>query len=230
MQEEMLALSREYGEARLAAWAREMRDMASGWEDFLKDWQGTLEQMSGFAFGVFQAVAAQGEASSQQLSQNWHRALAEMTMEVEAFGETVLRTLDKVGGGWPGRARGGEDWLSFLGFDFGLGGLFHEGGIVEAHRGMVVNPETLLGEERLAVVQTGEGILPREAMVRLGEENFEALRNGRFEVSSGGLSPHYQITIQVQSLDPAAAASLDWDRLVQRHLLPALRRDLDRRW
>jgi len=67
-------------------------------------------------------------------------------------------------------------------------------------------------------------------MVRLGEDNFEALRSGRFETNSGGQGSHYQITIQVQSLDAASAAGLDWDRVVQRHLLPALQRDLDRRW
>ena len=111
-----------------------------------------------------------------------------------------------------------------------LGGLFHEGGIVEAHRGMVVNPETLMGDERLAVVQTGEGILPRDAMVRLGEDNFEALRSGAFEVNPGNQGSSYQITIQVQSLDAAGVAGLDWDRMVRRHLLPALQRDLDRRW
>lgn len=227
MQEEMLHLSREYSEARLAAWAKEMRDMASGWEDFLRNWQSTLEQMRGLTSGVFEGIAAQGEALSQRLSQSWQSALTEMAAETEAFGEQVLKSLEKISGGGP---RGDEGWWSFLGFDFSLGGLFHEGGIVEAHRGLVVNPESLMGDERLAVVQTGEGILPRDAMVRLGEDNFEALRSGRFEVSPASPALNYQITIQVQSLDAAGAAGLDWDRVVQRHLLPALRRDLDRRW
>lgn len=230
MQEEMLNLSREYSEARLSVWAKEMKDMASGWEEFLRGWQGTLEQMRGLASGVFEGIAAQGEALSQRLSRNWQTALTEMGAETEAFGEQVLKSLEKISGGGTGGAEGGEGWWSFLGFDFGLGGLFHEGGIVEAHRGLVVNPETLMGEERLAVVQTGEGILPREAMVRLGEDNFEALRSGRFEVSPASPAPNYQITIQVQSLDAAGAAGMDWDRVVQRHLLPALQRDLDRRW
>ena len=103
-------------------------------------------------------------------------------------------------------------------------------GILEAHSGLAVSPETLLADERLVKVQTGEGILPREAMVQLGEENFEALRSGRFQVNQGGGSPRYDITIQVQSLDAAGVAGLDWERVVQRHLLPALERELTRRF
>jgi len=156
MQEEMLSLSREYSENRLAAWSKEIRDMTAGWGNFLRDWQGTLEQMSGLAFSAFEGITAKGEAASHQLSLNWQKSLTEMSAEVTAFGEHVLNTLDKVSGSWPGGG-GGDDWYSFFGFDFSLRGLFHEGGIVEAHRGLVVNPETLLGDERLAVVQTGEG-------------------------------------------------------------------------
>lgn len=95
---------------------------------------------------------------------------------------------------------------------------------------MVVGPETLLSDERLVKVQTGEGILPREVMVRLGEENFEALRQGRFGVVSRESGGAPQITIQVQALDAQGVAGLDWDRLVQRHILPALSREADLRW
>jgi hypothetical protein len=152
-----------------------------------------------------------------------------MSAAVTAWGEEVMATFDKVSGAWGGYGEG-EGWLSFLGFNFNLGGLFHEGGIVEAHRGLVVNPETLMADERLVKVQTGEGILPRDAMVRLGEDNFEALRSGRFEVNSGSQGNSFAVTIQVQSLDAAGVAGLDWDRIVARHLGPALERELDRRW
>jgi hypothetical protein len=230
LQEEMLRLSQDYGAARLSAWSREIRDMTAACEDFGKDWQGSLEQMSRGAFAVFEEISAKGEAAAHLLSQSWQRSLAEMSAEVEAWGEHTRNIFDQVSRGWSEGGGGGGGWLSWLGFDFGLGGIFHHGGIVEAHRGMVVNPETLMEDERLAVVQTGEGILPRDAMVRLGEDTFEALRSGRFEMNPGRHGPDYQITIQVQSLDAAGVAGLDWDRLVQRHLLPALRRDLDRRW
>jgi hypothetical protein len=88
----------------------------------------------------------------------------------------------------------------------------------------------LLADERLVKVQTGEGILPRETMVHLGEENFEALRSGRFQVAQGDSTPRYDITIQVQSLDTAGVAGMDWEKVVQRHLMPALERELNRRW
>ncbi|MGQ9687268.1 MAG: hypothetical protein ACUVXF_00550 [Desulfobaccales bacterium] len=112
----------------------------------------------------------------------------------------------------------------------GFGGIFHQGGILEAHNGLVLSPELILADERLVRVQTGEGIPPRETMVQLGEENFEALRSGRFQVSPGTAAPRYGITIQVQSLDAVGVAGLDWDKVVQRHLLPALERELSRRW
>ena len=101
---------------------------------------------------------------------------------------------------------------------------------MEAHQGMVISPGTLMGDEQLIMAQAGEGVLPRESMARLGEKNFEALRTGRFEPSGGQAAPRYDVTIQVQTLDASGVAGLDWDRLVQRHLAPALRQEADRRW
>jgi hypothetical protein len=67
---------------------------------------------------------------------------------------------------------------------------FHAGGVVMhaggqvplyAHAGL-----RLLPDERLIVAQTGEGILPRTAMSRLGPGLFEALRRGDFVTAAGG--------------------------------------------
>ena len=87
-----------------------------------------------------------------------------------------------------------------------------------------------MGDEQLILAQSGEGILPRDAMARLGEDNFEALRRGRFELTPRSEAPRQNITIQVQSLDAAGVAGLDWGKLVQRHLLPLLQKDMERRW
>jgi hypothetical protein len=38
------------------------------------------------------------------------------------------------------------------------------------------------------------------------------------------------VTIQVQSLDATGVNRVDWDRLVQRHILPLLQKEADRRW
>ena len=46
----------------------------------------------------------------------------------------------------------------------------------------------------------------------------------------GRAAPRYDVTIQVQTLDASGVAGLDWDRLVQRHLAPALRQEAERRW
>lgn len=229
LQEEMAAFQEEFSQRRLEAWQHEMRGMLEGWERFRREWQGSLEQMESQAAQTFQEVSSRGEAAARELAAQWRTSLAAMAEDVQEWGEGVLEVFDSLSRSWQESFGGGGGLFSFLGFDFGLGGIFHQGGIVEAHRGMVVGPETLLSDERLVKVQTGEGILPREVMVRLGEENFEALRQGRFGVAQEtGAAP--QITIQVQALDAQGVAGLDWDRLVQRHILPVLSREADRRW
>ncbi len=233
LKEEMAAIDREYSQVRLDTWSREMEALAAAWQGFRQDWQGTLEHMTGAAAATFSEISARGTAAGHHLAQSWRQALTEITGEVDAWGEHLMRTLDQVGRGFQmalGGGGSGNDWLSWLGLGFEFGGIFHQGGIVEAHRGLAVAPEALLAEDRLVRVQTGEGILPRDVMLRLGEENFEALRSGRFQVAPDRSPPRYDITIQVQSLDAAGVAGMDWDRLVQRHLLPALERELGQRW
>jgi len=235
LQQEMTAVGREQSQARQADWSREMEAMAAAWQGFQQDWQGTLEQMAGGALAKFDEISAQGAASGNNLVESWRQALSEISVEVEAWAEQVMQTLDEVGQGLQLTSGGGggglgSDLLSWVGVGLGFGGIFHQGGILEAHNGLLLSPETLLADERLVKVQTGEGILPREAMVQLGEENFEALRSGRFQMSTKTAGPRYDITIQVQSLDAAGVAALDWDKVVQRHLLPALERELTRRW
>jgi BMFP domain-containing protein YqiC len=237
LQQEMTAIGREASQARLADWSREMEDMAAAWSGFQQDWQGTLEQMAGNALAKFDEIAAQGTAAGNRLAQSWRQALAEVTTEVDALGAHLMETMDQAGQSLQLTSAGGStnsgstgDLLSWVSTGLGLGGIFHEGGILEAHSGLAVSPESLLADERLVKVQTGEGILPREAMVQLGEENFEALRSGRFQVNKGDSSPRYDITIQVQSLDAAGVAGMNWEKVVQRHLLPALDRELSRRW
>lgn len=234
LQEEMLNLSREYSQARLAVWADETRSMTETWSNFSQEWQGTMEQLSSLATSKFEEITASGEASSSLLAQNWQKSLGDVTDAVEAWGENLVQTLQKVALAWGtslgsgGGSGSGGGWSSLLGAAFDIGGWFHQGGVVEAHQGMVVAPETLLADEQLIIAQAGEGILPRDSMARLGEKNFEALRSGRFDAGSGG--PSYDITIQVQSLDAAGVAGLDWDRLVQRHLLPAMQKEVGQRW
>ncbi len=235
LQQEMTAVNREQSQARQADWSREMEGMAAAWHGFQQDWQGTLEQMGASAFAKFDEISAQGAASGNQLAQSWRQALADLSAELELWGAQVSQTMDQAGQGLQltsgGSAGGaGGDLLSWASMSLGFGGIFHQGGILEAHNGLVLSPETLLDDERLIKAQTGEGILPREAMVQLGEENFEALRSGRFQMNQGNASPRYDVTIQVQSLDAAGVAGMDWGKVVQRHLLPALERELNRRW
>ncbi len=229
-QEEMLNLSREYSRGRLSAWNDEMQRMQESWAAFSQGWQGSLEEMSGAAQARFEDLAARGEATGSLLSQSWRKALGEISGAVEDWEKDFLRALEKVGQAWSGifGGAGGDGWLSWLGL--GFGGLFHQGGIISAHQGMAVSPGVWGSEEQLILAQAGEGVLPRESMARLGEKNFEALRSGRFDQFSSGAAPRYDITIQVQSLDAAGVNRLDWDRLVQRHILPLLEKEAGRRW
>ncbi len=230
-QEELLHLSREYSRERLAAWNDEIKQMQESWTAFSGDWQGSLEQMSGVAQANFSDLAAQGSAMGSSLSQSLRKALGEISGDLEDWSKNFLQTLEKVGQTWLGFFGGGGGGLfSFLTGGLGFGGLFHQGGIVSAHQGLAVSPGAWGSDEQLILAQTGEGILPREAMTRLGEKNFEALRSGRLDLASPGTAPRYDFSIQVQSLDAAGVNRLDWGRLVQRQILPLLQKEMDRRW
>lgn len=231
-QEEMLNLGREYSRSRLAAWNGEIQQMQESWVAFSRDWSGSLAEMSGLAQANFGDLAARGEATGNLLSQSLRQALGEISGDLEDWVENFLHQLEKVGQSWTGLFGGGGDggWLSWLGSGLGFGGWFHQGGIVSAHQGLSVSPGLWGGDEQLILAQSGEGILPRESMARLGEESFEALRTGQFEVARPAGGPRLDVTIQVQSLDAAGVSRVDWDRLVQRHILPLLQREADRRW
>lgn len=233
-QEEMLNLSREYSRSRVAAWDGEVQQMQESWTAFSREWQNSLEDMSSLAQARFEDLAARGEAAGSSLSQSLRKALGEISGDLEDWVDNFLRQLEKVGHSWTGifggGSGGGGDWLSWLGGSLGFGGLFHQGGIVSAHQGITVSPGAWGSEEQLILAQSGEGVLPRESMARLGAQNFEALRSGRFETGRQEGGPRLDVTIQVQSLDAAGVNRVDWDRLVQRHILPLLQKEADRRW
>ena len=230
-QEELLSLSRQYSQARLATWTQEAQALHDSWSGLSQDWQSNLDQMATASGNQFAEMAAQGEAAANLMGQSWQQNLTAVSGSVDQWGENFLNTLGKIAGAWgtsAGSQSGGSP-LSLLGGVLDFGGIFHDGGIVEAHQGMVISPGTLMADEQLILAQKGEGVLPRESMARLGEKNFEALRTGKFD-SGGKSTPGFNVTIQVQALDASGVAGLNWDRVVQRHLLPALRQETDRRW
>jgi lambda family phage tail tape measure protein len=233
-QEELLSLSQQYGQARLAVWAQEAQALHDSWSGLSQDWQSNLDQMTAASGNQFAEMAAQGEAAANLMSQSWQQNLTAVSGSVDQWGENFLNTLAKVAGAWGTTAGsqggGGGSALSLLGGVLDFGGIFHDGGIVEAHQGMVISPGTLMADEQLILAQKGEGVLPRESMARLGEKNFEALRTGQFDLNGSKNAPGFNVTIQVQALDASGVAGLNWDRVVQRHLLPALRQEADRRW
>lgn len=233
-QDEMLKISREYSQSRLAVWVDEARSLYDTWNGLTQGYQANLEQMTALAGSKFEEMAARGEASAGLMAQSWQNNLTNISVAVNQWGAGFLQTLGQVASAWESSlgSRGGaqEGWSSLLGGVLDFGGWFHQGGVVEAHQGMVISPGTLMGDEQLIMAQAGEGVLPRESMARLGEKNFEALRTGRFEPSGGKAAPRYDVTIQVQTLDASGVAGLDWDRVVQRHLMPALRQEAERRW
>jgi hypothetical protein len=232
-QEELLNLSQQYGQARLAVWAQEAQALHESWSSLSQDWQSNLDQMAEMSGSEFAAMATQGQAAASLMSQSWQQSLTDISGSVDQWGENFLNTLTKVAGAWGttsgSMGGGGGSPLSLLGGFLDFGGIFHEGGVVEAHQGMVVSPGTLMADEQLILAQKGEGVLPRESMARLGEKNFEALRAGKFDLSGSKTAPRFNVTIQVQALDASGVSGLDWDRVVQRHLMPALRQEADRR-
>ncbi len=231
-QEDMLAVGREFGQERLSAWADELKGMEDAWNGFAEQWQGSMGQMTALAFEDFGAIAAQGQATAGLLSQSLEGALGDMSRALDDWGQHFLTTLEQISMAWVESGSGGGGgggFLSLLEGGLGFGGLFHQGGVIEAHQGLRV-PGAPGADEQVIIAQSGEGILPREAMAHLGARNFEALRSGRFESLSWGGAPAVNLTIQVQGLDSQGAGGLNWDRVVQRHILPALQREMGRSW
>jgi hypothetical protein len=234
LQEEMLSLARQYSQDRLAVWAAEVQSLQDTWSGFSQDYESSLADMTTQSESAFEEMAAQGETSAGLLTTTWQKSFTDISGSMDEWGDSFLSTLTKIASAWGATASSegssSSSWSSLLSGVLDFGGLFHQGGIVEAHQGMVISPGTLMGDEQLIMAQKGEGVLPRESMARLGEKNFEALRTGRFDLAEGKAAPRFDVTIQVQTLDAAGVAGLNWDRLVQRHLAPALRQEADRRW
>ena len=79
------------------------------------------------------------------MSQSWEKALTDVSGQVDDWGENFLQTLQKVASAWMGSAgsasgSAGSGWLGLAGEVLDFGGLFHQGGVVTAHQGMVVAP------------------------------------------------------------------------------------------
>jgi hypothetical protein len=57
-QEELLNLSQQYGQARLAVWAQEAQALQESWSSLSQDWQSNLDQMAEMSGTEFAAMAA----------------------------------------------------------------------------------------------------------------------------------------------------------------------------
>ena len=85
-QEEMLKISREYSQSRLAVWVDEARSLHDTWSGFTQEWQANLEQTTALAGSKFEEMAARGEASAGFLAQSWQQNLATVSEAVEQWG------------------------------------------------------------------------------------------------------------------------------------------------
>jgi hypothetical protein len=247
-QKQLNDLQEYYAQARLTAWGEEAGEIEQLWQGLLQGWEDTLSWMTQQAEERFTQIGSAAEHVGAMISQSFTGVMENLAGNLNSL-ESSLEKLPGLaanvqmnppnqGAGiwsellsWPGEGWGGNigEALSW----------FHQGGLVRAHQGMVISPsyqtamsENLDEDERMVVTQTGEGILPRDSMARLGIDNFEALRRGQFEkippVGQGSTS-QYHIQIQVQAWDADSIAGVNWERLVRRHLVPALEREERRR-
>lgn len=234
-EEQLLDLQEFYRQARVAAWEREMAQVERLWKQMGNQWEEHWEAMTAQAEQSLEQISNAAAAAGGQMSQSLSGTIQAMATEFDLLGAKVSSTLELAA---QGRQSGSSGSWSEAGSWFGAGLLevfdwFHQGGVVRAHQGMAIAPDTAAGlgglaaDERLIVAQTGEGILPRDSMARLGRENFEALRTGEFAqvgLPAQAAVPTYNLTIQVQALDGESVAGLQWERLVRQRILPALER------
>ncbi len=241
LNDQLLDVTEFFCQARLGVWQEEIHRLEALWQGMSSSWSDHLMMMATEADQRFDQIAGRAETASNSLARHFSQALLEVSRDLDQLEgqlSQALKGATQLQGGSAGSGGSAADPWSWAGNLFGGGWLdildwFHEGGVVRAHQGMVLEPEYMGGasglasDERVVVAQTGEGILPRESMARLGRENFEALRTGRFETQGtpAPASPTYQISIQVQALDTESLAGFNWERMVKRHILPVLQRD-----
>jgi hypothetical protein len=126
-QEEMLKISREYSQSRLAVWVDEARSLHDTWSGFTQEYQANLEQMTALAGSKFEEMAARGEVSAGVLAQSWQKNLSDISGAVEQWGAGFLQTLGQVASAWGSsvEARGPRkaghrfwagSWISAAGF------------------------------------------------------------------------------------------------------------------
>ena len=125
-QEELLKISREYSQARLAVWVDEARALHDTWSGFTQEWQANLEQMTALAGSKFEEIAARGEASAGLLTQSWQNNLANISGAVDQWGAGFLRRWGRWrrcgsatgsrGGAQEGVIALGGVWISAAGF------------------------------------------------------------------------------------------------------------------
>lgn len=247
-QQQLTDLQESYGQARLTAWGEEAGEIEQLWQGLLQGWEETLSWMTQQAEDRFDQIGSAAAQVGAAISQSFTGAMQDLAISLDSM-EKNFQNLPAWSSIAQANAPGleatlGSELLSWSGDVWG-GGLteslswFHQGGLVRAHQGMVISPsyqtamsDKLEEDERLVVTQTGEGILPRDSMARLGLENFEALRRGQFEkipAAGQGSTSQYHIQIQVQAWDADSIAGVNWERLVRRHLVPALEK-AERRW
>ncbi|RLA89443.1 MAG: hypothetical protein DRG58_04980 [Deltaproteobacteria bacterium] len=246
-QEQINHLHEVYSEDRVRHWQEEISQLEGFWEQMAQDWEGTMTAMGTVSGQQFAQITDQAVNSGKMVSQSFSEVVSNISEDLDNLALGFVNSLKQAWGSWLGS---GELWggsgsgpFSWVGNIFGgvsdALGWFHQGGVVKAHQGMVVSPSYLAGagsklasDEKLIIAQTGEGILPRDSMNRLGKDNFEALRTGQFErMADPKASPltNYKVQIQVQALDAGSVAAIDWDQVVRRQIVPALRRVEGRR-
>ena len=98
-QEEMLKISREYSQARLAVWTDEARALHDTWSNFTQEYQSSLEQMTALAGSKFEEMAARGEASAGLLAQSWQKNLSDVSGGRGAVGRRLPPDVGAGGGG-----------------------------------------------------------------------------------------------------------------------------------
>ena len=91
-QEELLKISQEYSQSRLAVWVNEARSLHDTWSGFTQEWQANLEQMTALAGRKFEEMAARGEASAGLMAQSWQKNLSDISGAVEQWGAGFLQT------------------------------------------------------------------------------------------------------------------------------------------
>jgi hypothetical protein len=176
---------------------------------------------------LMDVIGSTAQAAFSGIGQGIADQLVDGTADWNAIGKQVLKTFISIAAQMVimlplamalGPAMGGMMMGLPLGFHRG-GYVYHRGGVVKAHSGYFAS------DERPAILQSGEYVLPRRAVSGVGLQNLEYMRRtDRLPITttnSGGGGNNINMTFNINAID-----ANDFENKIRHSIMPIIKKEI----